>query len=346
MNTNIHGKPLPDWNELTFSFTETDYIYRADGDAGRDPVWTPGRIEPFGPLALSPAAAVLSYGVGIFEGLKAFRREDGEVQIFRPDAHAARFQRSAERLSMAPFPVDEFLSAGDRLVDANRRFVPPHGAGSFYIRPLQHAVEAKLGFGACREFHVATYGTPVGAVGSKTDSIRLQAVERARVAPGGTGAAKAIGNYAGGAHVAGPARRQGFDDVLYLDARQAAYVTETSGANLFAVLRDGRLVTPPLDDQIMPGVTRDSAIVVARTLLGLAVEERPVAVDELLDDAVEVFCTGTAWTVKSVHELAHRDRTVRFARQDVCAQLWEVISGVQSGRREDPFGWTREVSPR
>jgi branched-chain amino acid aminotransferase len=152
-----------------------------------------------------------------------------------------------------------------------------------------------------------------------------------------------MGNYAGGVLVSAPWKRQGFDDVLYLDAREAEFVTETSGANLFAVLKNGRLVTPPLDDQIMPGVTRDSALAVARRVLGLAVDERPLAVDELLDDAVEVFCTGTAWTVKSVREIAHRDRVVRFGPQDVRAQLWEIISGVQTGRRDDPFGWTREV---
>jgi len=339
----MQTRPLPDWNTLTFSFTETDYIYRADGDTRREPVWTPGRIEPYGPIALSPAAAVLSYGVGIFEGLKAFRREDGEVQIFRPGAHAARFQRSAERLSMAPFPVDLFLSALDRLVDANRRFVPPHGLGSFYIRPMQHAVEVKLGFGACRELAVTMYGSPVGAVGSTTGSIRLQAVERARVAPGGTGAAKAIGNYAGGVHVAGPARKQGFDDVLYLDASTLTYVTETSGANLFVVNRAGQLITPPLDDQILAGVTRDSALTIAREELGLDVQERPISIDELMAEAREAFCTGTAWTLRSVDEIAFRDRSVRLPEHEVRARLWEIIGGIQAGRREDRRGWTRLV---
>jgi branched-chain amino acid aminotransferase len=339
----IHGKPLPDWNTLTFAFSETDYIYRADGDTGREPVWTPGRIEPPGPIALSPAAAVLSYGVGIFEGLKAFRREDGDVQIFRPDANAARFQRSAERLSMAPYPVDAFLSAVDRLVDANRRFVPPHGLGSFYVRPMQHAVEAKLGFGACRELAVTMYGSPVGAVGAKSGSIRLRAVERARVAPGGTGAAKAIGNYAGGVHVASPAREQGFDDVLYLDARALTYVTETSGANFFVVNRAGQLITPPLDDQILAGVTRDSALVVAREELGLDVEERPISIDEVLAEAREAFCTGTAWTLRSVDEIAFRDRSVRIPGREVRDRLWEIIGSVQTGRRADRRGWTRLV---
>jgi branched-chain amino acid aminotransferase len=337
------GNPLPDWSTLTFAFTETDYIVRAEGDASREPVWAPGRIEPYGPISLSPAAAVLSYGVGIFEGLKAFRREDGHVQLFRPDANAARFQRSAERLSMAPFPVDLFLSAVDQLVDANRRFVPPPGMGSFYVRPMQHAVEARLGFGACHELAVTMYGSPVGAVGAKTDAIRLQAVERARVAPGGTGAAKAMGNYAGSVHVAGPAREQGFDDVLYLDARSLAYVTETSGANFFVVNGAGQLITPPLDDQILAGVTRDSVLTVAREELGLDVQERQISIDDVLAEAGEAFCTGTAWTLKSVGEIAFRDRSVRFPGREVRDRLWEIIGGIQTGRRADQRGWTRIV---
>jgi branched-chain amino acid aminotransferase len=343
MSTITPGKPLPDWNTLTFAFTETDYIYRADGDTREEPVWTPGRIEPYGPIALSPAAAVLSYGVGIFEGLKAFRREDGRVQVFRPDANAARFQRSAERLSMAPYPAGLFLSGVERLVDANRRFVPPHGMGSFYVRPMQHAVEAKLGFGACRELAVTMYGSPVGAVGAKAGAIRLRAVEQARVAPGGTGAAKAIGNYAGGVHVAGPARERGFDDVLYLDARSLAYVTETSGANFFVVNRAGQLITPPLDDQILAGVTRDSVLTIAREELGLDVQERPIGIDEVLSEAAEAFCTGTAWTIKSVAEIAFRDQSVTIPGREVRDRLWEIIGGIQTGRLEDHRGWTRLV---
>jgi branched-chain amino acid aminotransferase len=345
MSAPADRKPVPDWSTLTFSFTETDYIYRASGDTRREPVWTPGCIEPYGPLLLSPAAAVLSYGVGIFEGLKAFRREDGEVQIFRPGANAARFQRSAERLSMAPFPVDLFLAALDQVVDANRRFVPPHGLGSFYIRPMQHGVEPKLGFGACRKLAVTIYGSPVGAVGSKTASIRLQAVERARVAPGGTGAAKAIGNYAGGVHVAGPAKDQGFDDVLYLDARALTYVTETSGANFFVVNRAGQLITPPLDDQILAGVTRDSVLVIARQELGLDVQERQISIDDVLADAREAFCTGTAWTLKSVGEIVFRGRSVRLPGSEVRDRLWEIIEGIQIGRLADQRGWTRLVPP-
>lgn len=343
MNATIRLKAVPNWNTLTFSFTETDYMYRADGDTRREPVWTPGRLEPHGPIALSPAAAVLSYGVGIFEGLKAFRRDDGTVQLFRPDANAARFQRSSERLSMAPFPIDEFLSGVDRLVDANRRFVPPPGVGSFYVRPMQHATEPRLGYGAGGDQAVTMYGTPVGSIGPFADAIRLQAVERARVAPGGTGAAKAMGNYAGSVHVAGAAKAQGFDDVLYLDARELKYATETSGANFFVVNRAGQLVTPPLDDQILAGVTRDSVLTVALEELGLDVQERPLGIDEILADAREAFCTGTAWTIRSVGDIAFRDRSVRLPGRDVRDRLWDIISGIQTGRLADRRGWTRRV---
>jgi branched-chain amino acid aminotransferase len=191
------------------------------------------------------------------------------------------------------------------------------------------------------------YGSPVGAVQAAShDGLRLRVVEQARVAPGGTGAAKAMGNYAGGMMAAAPWKRQGFDDVLYLDARHTTFVTETSGANVFVLHRNGTLVTPPLDDQILAGVTRDSVIVAARELLGVSVEERPISIDELCESAVEVFCTGTAWTVKSVREIAHRDRAVHFDQQAVRTQLWEIISDIQTGRRDDPFAWTREVPHR
>lgn len=340
-------RPVPAWDTLTFALTEPDAMYTAAGDMSRDPVWTDGVIEPYGPIALAPAAAVLSYGVGIFEGLKAFRRGDGSVGLFRPEMNAARFGRSARRLMMEPFPEARFLDAVDRLVDANRRLVPPSGQGSFYIRPMQFAHEAKLGSGPCRAFTVVMYGSPVGQVRAKGDGgLRLRVVGQARVAPGGTGGAKAIGNYAGGVLVAEPWRRAGFDDVLYVDAREGRWVTETNGANIFARLRDGRLVTPPIGDQIMPGVTRDSVIAAADRVLGLRVDERPLALDELLDDATEVFCTGTAWTVRGVREIAHRDRLTAYRSQELCARLWEIISGVQYGRCEDSFRWTRVVPQR
>ena len=341
-------KPLPDWDRLTFSLTETDWIYVAHGDTRRPAaeVWDAGEVRPFGDLPVSPASPALSYGLGIFEGLKAQRTADGRILLFRVDRNAERFRNSAERLTLAPFPAQQFIGACVEIVARNARFVPPAELGSFYLRPVEWAAEPRLGLGPVHGFTVAIYGSPVGGYfgAGSAPGLRLLVKEQGRVAPGGTGWAKAAGNYAGGILVADQAKKQGFNDVLYLDARHVRFVTETSGSNVFAVRHDGTLVTPPLDDQILPGVTRDSTIHAAKHL-GIRVEERPLAIDELLADCVGLFCTGTAWTLARVHEITYRERPHVFADDAVRARLFEIVRGIQTGAREDPWGWTREVRP-
>ena len=339
------SKPLPPWNELTFSFTETDSMYRSTGDRRRTPVWDDGEFVPLEEITVSPAAAFLSYGLGVFEGLKAQRMADGRILLFRPDRNALRFQRSAERLLMAPFPVDRFVDAVDELVRRNIRFVPPADKGSLYIRPLEHATEPKLGLGPCQEFTVTMFASPVGAyfAGGAPKGVRLQVLEQGRVAPGGTGFAKCMGNYAGGIFIAHQWKQKGFDDVLYLDARHLRHVTETSGSNVFLKRTDGTIETPPLDDQILPGVTRESTIDVARKLLHMKVEERALPIEEVIAEGEELFCTGTAWTIQSVREIVYKDRTYEFPVEGARKALLEALRGIQTGAREDPFGWTREV---
>jgi len=339
-------KPLPDWETLSFDLTETDIIYRAFGDARRSPVWDGGEFVPFADINLSPAAAFVSYGLGVFEGLKAQKTADGRILLFRPDRNAERFRKSAERLLMSPFPADQFVRAAEEVVRRNVRFVPPCGKGSFYLRPLQHAIEPKLGLKPCSLFAVTIFGSPVGSYfsGGAPKGVRLKVLEQGRVAPGGTGYAKAMGNYAGGIYVAHQWKQKGFDDVLYLYVRHVPFVTETSGSNFFLKRRDGILVTPPLDDQILPGVTRESTLQVARDVLGLKVEERPVPIEEVIEAGEEVFCTGTAWTIQGVREIVYRDRAFQFPKDDATKALLEVLRGIQTGTRKDPFGWTREVA--
>jgi len=173
--------------------------------------------------------------------------------------------------------------------------------------------------------------------------VRLQVLEQGRVAPGGTGFAKAMGNYAVRIYIAYQWKPKGYDDVICLQARNVRYVTETSGSNVFLKKKNGGIVTPPLDDQILPGVTRDSTIEAARKALGLKVEERPLAIEEVLDDGEELFCTGTAWTLQSVREIVYRDRTHSFPRDATRKALLEIVRGIQTGARKDIFGWTREV---
>jgi len=182
-----------------------------------------------------------------------------------------------------------------------------------------------------------------GSAAAGPEGVRLQVLEQGRVAPGGTGSAKAMANYAGGIWVAHQWKDKGFDDVLYLDARHLKYITETSGSNVFARLRSGTLVTPPLDDQILPGVTRDSVIRAARDVLRVKVEERPVAIEEVIADAEELFATGTAWTVQSIREVVHRGKAYGFPKADLRRALLDIIRGIQTGERDDPFGWTVEV---
>jgi branched-chain amino acid aminotransferase len=337
-------KPIPSWDGLTFSLTETDWIYVARGDSRRNPVWDEGEWLPFGELGISPASPALAYGLGIFEGLKAHRTKDGRILLFRADRNAARFSRSAERITLAPFPESRFVEASVELVRRNARFVPPYGRGSFYLRPVEWGSDPRLGLGTVQGFSAVFYGSPVGpyfAAGA-APGLRLLVKEQGRVAPGGTGFAKAAANYAGGILIADQAKKLGYTDVLYLDARHVRNVTETSGSNVFCVRRDGTIVTPPLDDQILPGVTRDSTIHVAKHL-GMKVEERALPIDEVIADGVGLFCTGTAYTLARVHEITYRDEPHVFPDDSVRAKLFEVVRGIQLGEREDAWGWTIEV---
>ncbi|MCZ6695474.1 MAG: branched-chain-amino-acid transaminase [Acidobacteria bacterium] len=339
----------PDWQKLGFKFRETDKYYHCHGDLGRDPIWESGEYRPFGEVSLSPAAAFFSYGLGVFEGLKARRAPDGRVLLFRHRDNARRFQKSAERLLMAPFPEDQFAEAVEQVARRNLQWIPPADKGTFYIRPLQHGIEAQVGIRPSSRFWVLIFGCPVAsyfdsdAENGSPSGVRLKVLEQGRCAPGGTGAAKVMGNYAGGIAVASPWQRKGYDDVLYLDARHVRFLTETSGSNVFVKLKNGRLITPPLDDQILAGLTRDSVIRIARDKLGVTVEERDIPISEALEDGEEMFCTGTAWSVQPVREINFRDRAHPFPIRELRQAIADELEGIQFGTREDPFGWTTAI---
>jgi branched-chain amino acid aminotransferase len=196
---------------------------------------------------------------------------------------------------------------------------------------------------------VLVFGCPVASYFDSSPEkpgeggVRLKVLEQGRCAPGGTGAAKAMGNYAGGIALAHRWQREGYDDVLYLDARNVKYLTETSGSNVFVKLQSGRLITPPLDDQILAGLTRNSVIRIARETLGVTVEERDISVAEALEDGEEIFCTGTAWSVQPVREIDFRGHTHRFTIRDLRRAISDELEGIQFGTRQDTFGWTTVV---
>ena len=326
----------------TFGFHQTDRAFVAHGTKDSDPIWQPGQLVSAESVSLSPAAAVLSYGYGVMEGLKAQRTDDGRVLIFRPRDHAERLQRSARRLSLPPYPTDLFVEAAESLVRANASHLPPSAEGALYLRPTLYATESMLGLRVAKRFCLSIYCCPIGPYFSR-GAIRLRVLAVARAAPGGTGAVKSIGNYAGMLTHRLEAGADGFDDVIFTDAATHTLLEETSGSNVFALMRDGSLVTPPLGDTILAGITRDSVIRMAKDELGLPVEERPLPVREVLDDAEQLFCTGTAWTVQPVEELETKQGWVKMSSIELARTLRERLLEIQAGRGADNYGWTHAV---
>src|SRR3954462_3415833 len=245
--------------------------------------WHDARIEPRGPIPMDPAAAVLHYAQEVFEGLKAYKTAEGGATLFRPRENAKRFQQSAERLAMPILPEEVFLEAVDQLVSIDREWIPD-GDGSLYIRPYMFANEIFLGVKPSSNYLFIVIASSVGSYfKSGADAVSVWVTpDYTRAAPGGTGAAKCGGNYAAGLSAQAEAIENGCDQVVYLDAVERKNIDELGGMNVFFVLDDGSLVTPPLTGTILPGIPRDSVIQLARRA-GRQVVERPVSMDEWRD---------------------------------------------------------------
>ena len=283
-------RAVPNWTTLKFEFTQTDHIFVATAD--ETGTWRQGHIRAFGDLSVSPAAAVFNYGQAVFEGMKAQLLPDGQLVLFRPEENARRFRNSAARLQMPPYPTEEFLRAVNAIVRKEARWVPPCAYGSLYIRPVMIGSGAVLGVAPAPTYTFYIFVSPVGLY--RQGDPRLIVMDSVhRAAPYGIGNIKASANYAGTLRIHHVAAEHGYKDVLYLDARHDRYVEEVGSSNFFAILRDGTLVTPLLGS-ILPGITRDSVITIARELLHWHVVERELAIEEVLTDAQEAFFTGTA----------------------------------------------------
>ena len=311
-----------------------------------DGEWTTGQLEPYGDLSLSPAAAVLNYGQGIFEGMKAYRTVDGAVAVFRPDQNAKRFAEGAGRMSMPPVPEDVFVDAVKKTISANRDFIPPEGKGSLYLRPLLIGTGPILGLGPAPSYDFLVYCSPVASYfkGGQLTPIDLVVEETYhRAAPGGTGSTKCVGNYSPVLKVQLKAKKEGFSDVIYLDAVNNKYIEEVSSCNFFAV-KGKTIATPALGGSILPGITRKSVIELAKKK-GYVVEERNVSVEEVLD-ADECFCTGTAVVVVPVGSVTHRGEKKVFKGGkvgEVGQSLYDELTGIQAGKLEAPDGWLVNV---
>jgi branched-chain amino acid aminotransferase len=334
-----------DWDNLGFGIMQTDYMYTMKCTQGGN--YFKGELVRFGNIELSPSAGVLNYGQGLFEGLKAYRKEDGNILLFRPEENAMRMREGADRMCMPAPTVEQFVEAVKATVLANKRWIPPLGKGSLYIRPLLMGTGAVLGLAPAPEYTFLIYVSPVGNYFKEgVASIHLFVEnELHRATPGGTGGVKTIGNYAAVLKAQSAAKAKGYSDVLYLDCVNKQYLEEVSSCNIFAV-KGNVISTPEIKGTILPGITRKSIIDVARSQ-GFQVEERLVDVEELVD-ADEVFCTGTAVVVSPVGSITFKGQRVEYGKDGgfgpVSQQLYSTLTRLQMGLIEDNMDWTLELS--
>jgi len=314
--------------------------------------WHDPHVTARAPLTVDPASAVLHYAQEIFEGLKAYRLADGGTGLFRPDANARRLQHSAHRMAMPELPEDLFLASVRQLVEVDHDWLPSGPDGALYLRPFMFASEVFLGVKPASEYLYMVIASSVGAYwkgGMRAVSIWV-ARDTTRAGPGGTGAAKCGGNYASSLSAQREAIARGYDQVVFLDAAERRWVEELGGMNVFFVFDDGTLSTPPLGDTILPGITRDSIITLARDA-GMTVREEPYAIDQWRADAesgrlVEAFACGTAAVVTPIGQVADGDTRWTIGSGGtgpVTDRLHRALTAIQRGAAPDPHGWLHRL---
>jgi len=336
-----------------FGIHFSDHMAQATWTAGQG--WGQGRLTSYSPFVLPPGSAVLHYAQEIFEGLKAYRRDDDSIWLFRPEMNARRFNFSADRLDLPQLPEEDFLAAVRAVVVADAAWVPKAEEQSLYIRPYMFAAESFLGVRTAETVVFAVIAGPAGAyfnTGLNPVDIWITTTY-SRAGGGGTGAAKCGGNYASSLAADKEARRHGCGQVLFTDAATHEFVEELGGMNVFFVTRGGDLLTPPTSGEILAGVTRDSVLQLAPRF-GLTPRERPISVTEVLSgiasgSIAEAFACGTAAVITPIrafrHGLAGVDGEAVLAQPfgPATASLRRLLVDIQWGRAPDEFGWTSRV---
>jgi branched-chain amino acid aminotransferase len=316
--------------------------------------WHDARIQPRETIALHPAAAVLHYAQEIFEGLKAYRLPSGEVVMFRPTANAKRFQESADRLAMPPLPPELFVQSLEQLIRADRDWVPNDPNKSLYLRPFMFANEAFLGVRPAKTYLYAVIASPVGGYfKGGAEAVSVWVSERySRAAAGGTGAAKCGGNYAASLLAQSEAIAHECDQVAFLDAAEHRWLEEMGGMNMFFVFDDGSMLTPPLGGTILPGITRESIITLARAA-GITVREERYSFQQLREEAAssrlrEAFACGTAAVVSPIGKIKFAGGQALIADGEhagaTTKMLKDALVKIQRGQAQDPYGWVHRVT--
>ena len=334
-----------DWSNIGFGYVQTDKRYVSNYKDGK---WDEGGLTEEANVVLNECAGVLQYAQTVFEGLKAYRTEDGHIVTFRPDLNASRMADSARRLEMPVFPEDRFIRAVEQVVAANADYVPPYGSGAtVYLRPYMFGTNPVIGVKPADEYQFRVFATPVGPYfkgGAKPITIRVCDFDRA--APHGTGHIKAGLNYAMSLHAIVDAHQQGYDENMYLDSATRTKVEETGGANFIFITKDNKLVTPK-SDTILPSITRRSLVYVAKEYLGMEVEEREVLFEEVKEFAECGLC-GTAAVISPVGKVVDHGKEICFPSGmeemgPVTKKLYDTLTGIQMGHIKAPESWIKVI---
>ena len=337
-----------DWANIGFGYRKTDLRYVSNYKNG---AWDEGALTEDDQIVMSECAGVLQYAQTIFEGLKAYETKDGRIVTFRPDLNAKRMVDSAKRLEMPVFPEERFIEAVDKVVAANKDWVPPYGSGAtLYIRPYMFGSSPVIGVKPAEEYQFRTFVTPVGPYfkgGMTPIVVKISDFDRA--APHGTGNIKAGLNYAMSLHAIVTAHDEGFAENVYLDSASRTFIEETGGANIIFVDKDGKLIVPQsATDSILPSITRRSIVQVAKDYLKLEVVERPVKLEEV-PEFVEMGLCGTAAVISPVGKIEAEGVDVTFpdgatTSGPVMKKLREALVGIQTCEQDDPFGWVVKIA--
>ena len=342
-------KRTPKDADLGFGQIVTDHRFLADFQEEKG-LYDP-RIEPYGPIPMDPAAAVLHYAQGVFDGLKAFRGVDGKIRLFRPQKHVERMNNSARRMCIPPLDPETALESIVKLVGMERDWVPRTVGTSLYVRPTIVATEAFLGVRPAKSYVYFVILSPVGAYYPEGMApVKIRVEERyVRAVEGGLGEAKTGANYAASLMPGEEAKHEGYTQVLYLDGVHRRYLDEVGTMNLMVRIGD-EVLTPPLTGTILPGVTRDSVLTLLKDW-GIQATERAIGIDEVIaahkaGTLKEVFGTGTAAVISPVGELAYRGEKMVIGGGHIgplTQRLYDAIVGIQYGKTADPHHWTVEV---
>lgn len=335
-----------DFSNIPFGKIYSDHMFVADFRNGQ---WTDCRIEPFGHMGLSPAISALHYGQSVFEGLKAYKSPGSDkVLVFRPDENARRLQNSARRICMPEVPEELFMAALRQLIDLDRAWVPEGENASLYVRPFIFATDEYIGLKPSETYRFLMFTCPVGSYYSEPVKVKVE-TRYTRAAKGGTGFAKVAGNYAGAMYPARLAQQQGFHQLLWTDGAEHRFVEEAGTMNVLFVI-DGKLVSIPPGDSILPGITRKSLLQLARDR-GITVEERPVEVAEVVEAIesgrlTEMFGAGTAATVAHI-ALMHCNgvdyQLPDIAGREISNRLLKKLRGIQKGIEKDRHNWLVKI---